>query len=143
MLAYIGMPKYLQFLISTDERMMIVRAMDKGTATEQTYKVKYQPSKESYIEIHSKVLIDKFGDAFTDYEKGKIYRIFGGVIQGKRSLYFDLKKYYTDKQRNKILSICDEVGYNNINEIKKEMPQFTKYETIRAVILEKYLEELN
>lgn len=93
MLAYIGMPKYLQFLISTDERMMIVRAMDKGIATEQTYKVKYQPSKESYIEIHSKVLIDKFGDAFTDYEKGKIYRIFGGVIQGKRSLYFDLKKY--------------------------------------------------
>lgn len=71
MLAYIGMPKYLQFLISTDERMMIVRAMDKGTATEQTYKVKYQPSKESYIEIHSKVLIDKFGDAFTDYEKAK------------------------------------------------------------------------
>ena len=91
MLAYIGMPKYLQFLISTDERMMIVRAMDKGIATEQTYKVKYQPSKESYIEIHSKVLIDKFGDAFTDYEKGKIYRIFGGVIQGKRSLYFDLE----------------------------------------------------
>ncbi len=93
MLAYIGMPKYLQFLINTDERMMIVRAMDKGIATEQTYKVKYQPSKESYLEIHSKVLIDKFGDAFTDYEKGKIYRIFGGVIQGKRSLYFDLKKY--------------------------------------------------
>lgn len=93
MLAHIGMPKYLQFLISTEDKMLLVRAMDKGTAKEQTYKVKYQPSNESYIEIHSKVLIDKFGDAFTDYEKGKIYRIFGGVIQQKNSLYFDLKKY--------------------------------------------------
>ena len=50
MLAYIGMPKYLQFLINTDERMMIVRAMDKGIATEQTYKVKYQPSKEKRLQ---------------------------------------------------------------------------------------------
>lgn len=93
MLAYIGMPKYLQLLISTEEKMMLVRGMEKGTAKEQAYKVKYQPSKESYIELHSKILIDKFGEAFTQYEKGKIYRIFGGVVQDKQSLYFDLKKY--------------------------------------------------
>lgn len=93
MLAYIGMPKYLQLLISTEDKIMLVRAMEKGTAKEQAYKVKYQPSNESYIELYSKALIDKFGDAFTQYEKGKIYRIFGGVIPQKESLYFDLKKF--------------------------------------------------
>lgn len=93
MLAYIGMPKYLQFLINPEEKMMLVKAMESGTAKEQAYKVQYQPSKESYIEIHSKLLIDKFGDAFTEYEKGKIYRIFGRVILRERSLCFDLKNY--------------------------------------------------
>lgn len=99
MLAYIGMPKYLQFLISPEEKMLLVRAMEKGTAKEQTYKVKYQPSNESYIEIHSKALIDKFGDAFTEYEKGQIYKIFGGVIHQKQSLYFDLKKFKLSEYR--------------------------------------------
>ena len=93
MLAYIGMPKYLQFLINPVEKVMLVRAIEQGTAKEQAYKVKHQPSKESYIEINSKILIDKFGDAFTEYEKGKIYRIFGGVVPQQQSLYFDLKKY--------------------------------------------------
>ena len=60
MLAYIGMPKYLQFLINPVEKVMLVRAIEQGTAKEQAYKVKHQPSKESYIEIHSKILIDKF-----------------------------------------------------------------------------------
>ena len=87
------MPKYLQFLINPGEKVMLVRAIEQGTAKEQAYKVKHQPSKESYIEIHSKILIDKFGDAFTEYEKGKIYRIFGGVIPQQQSLYFDLKKF--------------------------------------------------
>ena len=93
MLAHIGMPKYLQLLISTEDKMMLVRAIEKGTAKEQAYKVKYQPSNESYIELYSKTLIDKFGDAFTQYEKGKIYRIYGGVVPDKQSLYFDLKKF--------------------------------------------------
>lgn len=93
MLTHIGMPRYLQFLINPEEKIMLVRAIETGSAKEQAYKVKYQPSKESYIEIHSKTLIDKFGDAFTEYEKGKIYRIFGGVIQQQRSLYFDLKEF--------------------------------------------------
>ena len=93
MLDYIGMPKYLQFLINPKDKMMLVRAMEKGTAKEQAYKVKYQPSNESYVEIYSKTLIDIFGDAFTDYERGKIYRIFGGVVTQQQCLYFDLKKY--------------------------------------------------
>lgn len=93
MLAYIGMPRYLQFLINPKEKMMLVKAMDRGTTQEQAYKVQYQPSNDSYIELHSKQLIDKFGDAFTEYEKGKIYRIFGRVIPRERSLCFDLKKY--------------------------------------------------
>ena len=50
MLARIGMPKYLQLLISTEDKMMLVRAIEKGTAKEQAYKVKYQPSNESYKE---------------------------------------------------------------------------------------------
>ena len=49
MLAYIGMPKYLQFLINPKDKMMLVRAMEKGTAKEQAYEVKYQPSNESYV----------------------------------------------------------------------------------------------
>ena len=93
MLAHIGMPKYLQLLISPEDKVMLVRTMEKGTAKEQAYKVKYQPSNDSYIELYSKSLIDKFGDAFTQYEKGKIYRIFGGVVPDKQSLYFDLKKF--------------------------------------------------
>ena len=56
-------------------------------------------------------------------------------------IYFNLKKYFTDKQKDQILSVCNEIGFNNLNEIKKKLPKFTKYETIRAVILEKYIEE--
>ena len=80
MLAYIGMPKYLQFLINPVEKVMLVRAIEQGAAKEQAYKVKHQPSNESYIEIHSKLLIDKFGDAFTEYENGKIYSAGGRVL---------------------------------------------------------------
>ena len=56
-------------------------------------------------------------------------------------IYFNLNKYFTDKQKDLILSVCNEIGFNNLNEIKKKLPKFTKYETIRAVILEKYIEE--
>ena len=41
MLAHIGMPKYLQLLISPEDKVMLIRAMEKGTAKEQAYKVKY------------------------------------------------------------------------------------------------------
>lgn len=41
-----------------------------------------------------------------------------------------------------ILEVCEKVGYDNLNNIKRKLPDSIKYENIRAVILDSYLENL-
>lgn len=51
-------------------------------------------------------------------------------------IYFDLKKYYREEDRELILKSCVEHGFEQLNKIKKELPDHIKFENIRAVILE-------
>ena len=62
-------------------------------------------------------------------------------IKSGNSINFNLnlKKYYSDDEREIILNSINNFGENNIRKIKYVLPDEIKYESIRAVILEKYL----
>lgn len=51
----------------------------------------------------------------------------------------DLKCMYTDSEKEMILDAINRFGDEKVSVIKKVMPDYVKYESIRAVILEKYL----
>ncbi|MGX9757083.1 DNA helicase RecQ [Clostridioides difficile] len=56
------------------------------------------------------------------------------------SFTLDLEKFYSEDEKKMILEVCEEVGYENLNNIKRKLPDSIKYENIRAVILKSYLE---
>ena len=62
-------------------------------------------------------------------------------IKEGNTINFDLnlKKYYSDSEKQIILNAIENFGENNIKKIKYVLPKEIKYESIRAVILEKYL----
>ena len=51
----------------------------------------------------------------------------------------DLKCMYTENEKEMILDAINRFGYEKVSVIKKVMPDYVKYESIRAVILERYL----
>ena len=51
----------------------------------------------------------------------------------------DLKKMYTENEKEMILDAIDRFSDEKVSAIKKVMPDYVKYESIRAVILERYL----
>lgn len=56
------------------------------------------------------------------------------------SFTLDLESFYSEDEKKMILEVCEEVGYENLNNIKRKLPDSIKYENIRAVILKSYLE---
>ena len=51
----------------------------------------------------------------------------------------DLKCMYTENEKEMILDAISRFGEEKVSVIKKVMPDYVKYESIRAVILERYL----
>ena len=51
----------------------------------------------------------------------------------------DLKCMYTENEKEMILDAINRFGDEKVSVIKKVMPDYVKYESIRAVILERYL----
>lgn len=51
----------------------------------------------------------------------------------------DLKCMYTENEKEMILAAISRFGDEKVSVIKKVMPDYVKYESIRAVILERYL----
>ena len=51
----------------------------------------------------------------------------------------NLKEFYSDEEADLIINACNAFGEDKISKIKKSLPEYIKYESIRAVILEKYL----
>ncbi|MGL4451914.1 MAG: DNA helicase RecQ [Sarcina sp.] len=51
----------------------------------------------------------------------------------------DFEKYYTDHEEVEISKSCNELGIENIAQLKKALPREIKYESIRAIILKKYI----
>ena len=57
------------------------------------------------------------------------------------NIYFDidLKCMYTENEKEMILDAINRFGDEKVSVIKKVMPDYVKYESIRAVILERYI----
>ena len=51
----------------------------------------------------------------------------------------DLKSMYTENEKEMILDAISRFGDEKVSAIKKVMPDYVKYESIRAVILENYI----
>ncbi|MEG1312253.1 MAG: DNA helicase RecQ [Romboutsia sp.] len=62
-------------------------------------------------------------------------------IKENQDIKFDIdtKSLYNENDKDLILEMCNKLGEDKIGIIKKELPEHIKYENIRAVILEKYL----
>ena len=54
----------------------------------------------------------------------------------------DLKSMYTENEKEMILDAISRFGDEKVSAIKKVMPDYVKYESIRAVILENYLNKI-
>ncbi|MBQ6632422.1 MAG: DNA helicase RecQ [Romboutsia sp.] len=54
----------------------------------------------------------------------------------------DLKSMYTENEKEMILDAISRFGDEKVSAIKKVMPDYVKYESIRAVILEKYINKI-
>lgn len=54
---------------------------------------------------------------------------------------FDIKldEFYDKEDEKLIVNACEKNGYDKINILKRELPSHIKYESIRAVILKKYI----
>ena len=62
------------------------------------------------------------------------------VKQGQ-SIKFDIDvaSMYNEKEKEMIIDACNRFGDEKVSAIKKVLPDYVKYESIRAVILEKYI----
>ena len=78
----------------------------------------------SYLEISISTILGYV----TDYIKA------GGEIDFE----LGLDKYYDLEVAATIIDVCEEEGIDKISIIKKKLPDYIKYESIRAVILKKY-----
>lgn len=54
----------------------------------------------------------------------------------------ELENFYDEDEKKMILEVCEKVGYDNLNNIKRKLPDSIKYENIRAVMLDSYLKNL-
>ena len=57
---------------------------------------------------------------------------------GEIDFELELDKYYDLEVAATIIDVCEEEGIDKISIIKKKLPDYIKYESIRAVILKKY-----
>ena len=57
---------------------------------------------------------------------------------GENIFDINLEEFYNEEEEKLIVNACEKNGYNQINVLKKELPSYIKYESIRAVILIKY-----
>lgn len=65
-------------------------------------------------------------------------------VKDGHSISFDLEleNFYNEDEKQMILEVCEKVGYDNLNNIKRKLPDSIKYENIRAVMLDSYLKNL-
>lgn len=57
---------------------------------------------------------------------------------GENPFDIDLSEFFNKQEEELVVEACEKYGYDKISALKKELPRFTKYETIRAVILKHY-----
>jgi ATP-dependent DNA helicase RecQ len=57
---------------------------------------------------------------------------------GENIFDINLEEFYNEEDEKLIVNACEKSGYDKINILKKELPSYIKYESIRSVILKKY-----
>ena len=57
---------------------------------------------------------------------------------GENIFDINLEEFYNEEDEKLIVNACEKNGYDKINILKKELPSYIKYESIRSVILKKY-----
>ncbi|NFT92158.1 DNA helicase RecQ [Clostridium botulinum] len=57
---------------------------------------------------------------------------------GESNFDLNLEDFYNEEEEDIIGDVCEKIGYEKISAIKKQLPPYIKYESIRAVILKKY-----
>jgi ATP-dependent DNA helicase RecQ len=57
---------------------------------------------------------------------------------GENIFDINLEEFYSSEDEELIVNACEKNGYNQISILKKQLPSYIKYESIRSVILKKY-----
>lgn len=100
------------------------------------------------IRENNQIALDMLKDGIDIYEISEkielsISTILGYVTDyikefGENKFNIDLEQFYNEEEEKLIIDVCEKVGYDKISVVKKELPTYIKYESIRAVILKKY-----
>ena len=100
------------------------------------------------IRENSQIAIDMLKEKINIHEVSEkielsISTILGYVTDyikefGENVFDINLEEFYNEEDEKLIVNACEKNGYNQINILKKELPSYIKYESIRSVILKKY-----
>jgi hypothetical protein len=87
----IGDPKYIQLLVSTESKLIAIRAVEKSQVDGVAYKVDPKRLKSDLpFEIYSTPLIEGLYRKFGCFNYGSCYRLSGQVIKSERTVVFTL-----------------------------------------------------
>ena len=87
----IGDPKYIQFLVNIDSRLVAIRAVEKEQVDLQTHKVDQTRMESDFsFEIYSRPFIERLCKEFDCLGEGNSYRLTGTAIQSERIAVFPL-----------------------------------------------------
>ena len=87
----IGDPKYIQFLVNINDRMMAIRAIDEAQVDLQSYRVDQNRMESDFsFEVYSKPLIKRLCIEFKCFRKGCSYRLTGRANQSEKIAVFDI-----------------------------------------------------
>lgn len=88
----LGDPKYIQLLVKPESSQVAIRAVEKETRGDQTFKVdsKTMKSDNSY-ELYSQTLIKKLCTIVDGLEPNFTYRLNGEILTAQKAALFSLK----------------------------------------------------
>lgn len=87
----IGDPKYIQFLVNINSRLVAIRAVDKEQVDLQTHRVDQTRMESDFsLEIYSRPFIERLCKEFNCLGDGNSYRLTGTAIQTERIAVFSL-----------------------------------------------------
>ncbi|HAN20644.1 MAG: hypothetical protein A2Y15_06470 [Clostridiales bacterium GWF2_36_10] len=87
----IGDPKYIQFLVNMNSRLVAIRAVEKEQVDLQTHRVDQTRMESDFsFEIYSRPFIERLRKEFDCLGEGNSYRLTGAAIQSERIAVFSL-----------------------------------------------------
>lgn len=87
----IGDPKYIQFLVNINSRLVAIRAVEKEQVDLQTHRVDQTRMESDFsFEIYSRPFIERLCKEFDCFNEGNSYRLTGTAIQTEQIAVFPL-----------------------------------------------------